>query len=87
MDEYIEQDSLTGASIDELLTAKLNEKLMEELDWSFYDQPDTGEKGFITYIDMKDMPSGRYFLELSIKEDRNGELETRRYRELPFIKE
>jgi len=85
MNIYLE--SLKAASIDEFLTSKLNEKLMEGMDWLFYDHPVTGERGFVSYIDMEDMPSGKYFIELSIKEDRNGALETCRYREMPFIKE
>jgi hypothetical protein len=87
LDEYLEQDSLIASSLDMYFSVKLNQEDMNNLDWSFYDHPETGEKGFVTYIDMKDMPSGKYFLELLVEVPRNGDLVTRRYREMPFVKE
>lgn len=86
-DQYIEQDSLTAASLNEFFTVLLNDNVISKLDWSFYDHPRTGERGFVTYIDMKNMPSGKYYLELRNKEYIDGQLQDHRYREMTFYKE
>ncbi len=85
-DEFVRSDSLAGIimpCIQDYYQIHLNDSLLQNVDFNFYQHPQSGESGFLGVIDVESFPRGKHLLKVRRKESSE-------YRDLaiiPFWKE
>ena len=84
----VNADSIFNMVLNDLFHIEINHTMLENLSWKSSNHPKSRTKGYITYIDINDIPPGEYRLSLIVNFiNSKNEIVPRRWKDIQFWKE